>query len=55
MAAKKDPELMQYYGERKGSDHKKLVIKIASKTLSRMYSVIKRGEPFKVKEGLPGS
>jgi hypothetical protein len=51
--ARKDPELMQYYGERKGSDHKKLVIKIASKTLSRMYSVIKRGEPFKLKEAPP--
>jgi transposase len=49
IAAKKDPELMQYYQERKGTDHKKVIIKIASKTLSRMYSVIKRGEPFKVK------
>jgi transposase len=35
MAAKKDPELMQYYQERKGSDHKKLIIKMASKTLNR--------------------
>jgi transposase len=52
IAAKKDPELMQYYQERKGSDHKKLIIKIASKTLSRMYSVIKRGEPFKLKEAV---
>ena len=52
IAAKKDPELMQYYQERKGSDHKKLIIKPASKTLSRMYSVIKRGEPFKVKEAV---
>jgi transposase len=50
IAAKKDPELMRYYQERKGSDHKKLIIKIASKTLSRMYSVIKKGEPFKYKE-----
>jgi transposase len=47
IAAKKDPELMQYYQERKGSDHKKLIIKLASKTLNRMYAVIKRGEPFK--------
>ncbi len=50
IAAKKDPELMQYYEERRGSDHKKLIIKMASKTLSRMCSVIKRGEPFKLKE-----
>lgn len=49
IAAKKDPELMQYYQQRKGSDHKKLIIKMASKTLNRMYSVIKRGEPFTVK------
>lgn len=55
IAAKKDPELMQYYGERKGADHKKLTIKMASKTLSRMYSVIKRGEPFKLKEQLVGT
>ena len=41
---------MQYYRERKGADHKKLTIKLAAKTLSRMYSVIKRGEPFKLKE-----
>jgi transposase len=50
IAAKKDPELMEYYRQRKGSDHKKLVIKMASKTLSRMYSVVKRGEPFVAKE-----
>lgn len=50
IAAKKDCELMQYYQERKRCDHKKLIIKIASKTLSRMYSVIKRGEPFQRKE-----
>jgi transposase len=50
IAATKDPELMQYYKERKGTDHKKLIIKMASKTLSRMYSVIKRGEPFHLKE-----
>ncbi|NTS43123.1 IS110 family transposase [Flavisolibacter sp. BT320] len=49
IAAKKDPELMQYYQARKGADHKKLIIKMASKTLNRMYSVIKRGEPFQVK------
>jgi transposase len=48
--ARKDPELMQYCKERKGVDHKKIIIKIASKTLSRMYSVIKRGEPFTLKE-----
>jgi len=53
IAAKKDPELMQYYQQRKGSDHKKLIIKLASKTLSRMYSVIKRGEPFQFKELVP--
>lgn len=52
IAARKDPELMQYYQERKGIDHKKLTIKMASKTLSRMYSVIKRGEPFKLKEAV---
>jgi transposase len=50
IAAKQDPELMQYYQERKGCDHKKLVIKMASKTLSRIYHVIKTGEPFKVAE-----
>lgn len=53
IAAKKDPELMQYYQERKGGDHKKLIIKMASKTLSRMYSVIKREEPFQLKELAP--
>lgn len=52
IAAGKDPELMQYYRERKGADHKKLTIKLASKTLSRMYSVLKRGEAFKLKETL---
>ncbi len=52
VAATKDPELMQYYRERKGADHKKLIIKMASKTLGRMYSVIKRGEPFKLKEAV---
>lgn len=50
IAARKDPELMEYYRQRRGSDHKKLIIKMASKTLSRMYSVIKRGEPFVLKE-----
>jgi transposase len=54
IAAKKDPELMQYYQQRKGSDHKKLIIKMASKTLSRMYSVVKRGEPFVLKEMATG-
>lgn len=48
IAAGKDPELMNYYRERKGTDHKKLTIKMASRTLNRMYSVIKRAEPFKV-------
>ncbi len=52
IAAGKDPELMNYYRERKGTDHKKLTIKMASKTLSRMYSVIKREEPFQLKEDL---
>lgn len=47
---RKDPELINYCRERKGTDHKKLIIKIASKTLSRMYSVIKRGEPFKLRQ-----
>lgn len=47
--ARKDPKLMQYCKERKGTDHNKLIIKLASKTLNRMYSVIKRGEPFKLK------
>lgn len=48
--ARKDPELMQYYQERRGTDHKKIIIKIASKTLNRMYSVVKRGELFKLRE-----
>lgn len=46
IAAKKDQELMQYYQDRKGCDHKKLIIKMASKTLSRIYHVIKTGEPY---------
>jgi transposase len=50
IAAKQDPPLMQYYQERKGADHKKLIIKMASKTLSRMYHVVKTGEPYHVKE-----
>ncbi|HEV7333634.1 MAG TPA: IS110 family transposase [Flavisolibacter sp.] len=48
IAAKKDPVLMQYYQERKGSDHKKLIIKLAAKTLSRIYHVIKAGEPYQI-------
>ncbi len=48
IAAKKDPALMQYYQERKGSDHKKLIIKLAAKTLSRIYHVIKTGEPYQL-------
>jgi len=47
IAAKKDEELMQYYKERKGCDHRKLIIKMAAKTLSRIYHVIKTGEPYK--------
>jgi transposase len=46
IAAKKDRELMQHYQDRKGCDHKKLIIKMASKTLSRIYHVIKTGEPY---------
>jgi transposase len=46
VAAKKDPTLMQYYQQRKGRDHRKLIIKMAAKTLSRIYHVIKTGEPF---------
>ncbi|WP_121356891.1 IS110 family RNA-guided transposase [Flavisolibacter nicotianae] len=48
IAAKKDPVLMQYYQERKGADHKKLIIKLAAKTLSRIYHVIKTGEPYQL-------
>jgi transposase len=48
--AKQDPTLMQYYQERKGCDHKKLIIKIAAKTLSRIYHVIKTGEPYQMPE-----
>ncbi len=51
IAAKKDEELMQYYQQRKGSDHKKLIIKMAAKTLSRMYHVIKTGEPYQRVQG----
>lgn len=47
IAAKKDEELMQYYRDRKGCDHRKLIIKMAAKTLSRIYHVIKTGEPYK--------
>ena len=50
IATKKDPELMQYYKDRKGCDHRKLIVKMAAKTLSRIYSVIKRGTPFKMRE-----
>jgi transposase len=46
IAAKKDEELMQYYKERKGCDHRKIIIKMAAKTLSRIYHVIKTGEPY---------
>ena len=48
IAAKKDPALMQYYQQRKGCDHKKLIIKLAAKTLSRIYHVIKTGEPYQL-------
>ena len=47
IAAKKDTELMQYYQQRKGCDHRKIIIKMAAKTLSRIYHVIKTGEPYK--------
>lgn len=46
MAAKKDEEMMQYYRERSGCDHRKIIVKMAAKTLSRMYHVIKSGEPY---------
>jgi transposase len=52
IATKKDPDLMQYYNERKGSDHRKLIIKLASKVLSRIYHVIKSGEPYQVRQKL---
>ena len=48
VAAKQDPSLMVYYEERKGCDHKKLIIKLAAKTLSRIYHVIKTGEPYEL-------
>ena len=41
---------MQYYLERKGADHKKLIIKLAAKTLSRIYHVIKTGEPYQLEK-----
>ena len=47
IAAKKDEELMQYYQQRKGCDHRKIIIKMAAKTLSRIYRVLKTGEPYK--------
>lgn len=50
VACKKDPVLMQYYQERKGGDHKKLIVKLAAKTLSRMYHVIKTGEPYQLEK-----
>ena len=50
VGCKKDPTLMQYYQERKGGDHKKLIIKLAAKTLSRMYHVIKTGEPYQLEK-----
>jgi transposase len=48
IAAKKDASLMQYYQERKGGDHKKLIIKMAAKILSRIYHVIKTEEPYQL-------
>jgi transposase len=48
VAAKQDPSLMVFYEERKGCDHKKLIIKLAAKTLSRIYHVIKTGEPYEL-------
>jgi transposase len=50
IAAKKDAALMQYYLQRKGADHKKRIIKMAAKTLSRIYHVIKSGEPYDVEK-----
>ena len=50
IAAKKDPALMEYYQQRKGCDHKKLIIKMAAKTLNRIYHVIKTGEPYQITE-----
>lgn len=52
IAAKKDPSLMQYYDQRKGGDHKKLIIKLAAKIVSRIYHVIKTGEPYKLMESV---
>ena len=46
IAAKKDEELMQYYQQRKGCDHRKIIIKMAAKTLSRIYHVLKTGKPY---------
>jgi transposase len=39
---------MVYYEERKGCDHRKVIIKLAAKTLSRIYHVIKTGEPYEL-------
>jgi transposase len=50
IAAKKDPTLMQYYQERKGADHRKLIVKLAAKTLSRIYHVIKTGELYQLEK-----
>jgi hypothetical protein len=36
--------------ERKGCEHKKLIIKMAAKTLSRIYHVIKTEEPYKIRQ-----
>jgi transposase len=46
IAAKKDEELMQYYKDRKGCDHRKLIVKMAAKTLSRIYHVLKTEQPY---------
>jgi transposase len=48
IAAKKDPALMRYYEERKACDHRKLIVKLAAKTLRRIYHVIKSGEPYQL-------
>jgi hypothetical protein len=50
VAVSKDEEMRQYYQERKWMEHRKIIVKLAAKTLSRIYHVIKTEEPYKANQ-----
>jgi hypothetical protein len=50
VAVSRDEEMRQYYQERKWMEHRKIIVKLAAKTLSRIYHVIKTGEPYQARQ-----